>query len=539
MDWHARNALTPERRELALRILADIQAGKPVNRSVRRHPQADGGLLPKTVLIAVYREQVEAGALADTPQLLESLRMKPVRTLSGVSTITILTKPFPCPGECIFCPDDARMPKSYLADEPGAMRGLQNQFDPYLQVTSRLQALHATAHPVDKIELLILGGTWSAYPRSYQEEFVLRVLEALNGAPSTTLEEAQQRNETAPHRLVGLVIETRPDAVSPREVAWLRRLGVTKVQIGVQSLDDGILELNRRGHTVAEAARACALLRAAGFKLVLHWMPNLLGATPQSDREDFARLFSGAFMPDELKIYPCQLLEGTQLYQIWKSGDYSPYSTETLSDLLADLKVTIPPWCRVNRIIRDIPSTHVVAGNRRTSLRDDVLRLMGQRGWVCRCVRCREVRGEAVDAASLRLEALPYQAGHAAEIFLQFVTANDRLAGYLRLSLPSSAAPDLSDLLPDLAGCALVREVHVYGQSLAVGEEGRGAAQHSGLGRRLLARAEEIARERGYQRMAVIASVGTREYYRRRGYRLAQTYMVKDLGVTPGTVSAD
>jgi len=290
-----------------------------------------------------------------------------VRTLSGVTTVTVLTKPYPCPGRCIFCPQEARMPKSYLPDEPGAMRAVENHFDPSLQVASRLEALASVGHPTDKIELLILGGTFSAYRRDYQEWFVRCCLEVLNAPGSTSapcpgnlgLAELQRQNESAPHRNVGLVVETRPDEISPDELVWLRSLGVTKVQMGAQSLDDRILALNERGHTVEDLHRAVALLRSGGFKIVLHWMPNLLGATPDSDRLDFARLWNG-LCPDEIKIYPTQLLEHTRLHEIWSEGRYQPYTTAELIGLIADLKPSIPHYCRVNRIVRDIPSTHVV-----------------------------------------------------------------------------------------------------------------------------------------------------------------------------------
>jgi elongator complex protein 3 len=452
--------------------------------------------------------------------------MKPVRSLSGVTTVTVLTRPYPCPGQCIFCPTEAEMPKSYLADEPGAARAFQHRFDPYAQVRSRLDSYLAVGHPIDKIELLILGGSWSSYPRSYQEEFVRRCFDALNDCESGSLAEAQQRNETARSRNVGLVVELRPDQVSVEELTWLRRLGVTKVQMGAQSLDEHILALNRRGHTAAQTLQATALLRAAGFKIVLHWMPNLLGATPQSDEADFARLWQG-YCPDELKIYPTQLLESAALYRFWQNGAYQPYSTETLIDLLATIKPTIPAYCRVNRIIRDIPSQHIVAGSRRSSLRQDVLNEVARRGQRCNCIRCREVRGQAVAPEQLTLQDLTYPAGWAEEHFLQFVTPTGRLAGYLRLSLPGSESPALG--LPDLEGAALVREVHVYGQALAVGAEQIGAAQHAGLGTRLLEEAARLAHAHGFRRLAVIAAVGTRPYYARRGFEPGELYMVRPL----------
>jgi len=307
-NWEQTHTMTPEKLTLARQVLEEVRHGKPVMDALRHHPMPRGGYLGKYALVAAYNEMVANGEMGEDTRLLSRIRMKPVRTLSGVTTVTVLTKPYPCPGKCIFCPTDVRMPKSYLPDEPGAMRGLEYEFDPFAQVRSRIEALEAVGHPTDKIELLILGGTWSSYRRDYQEWFVKRCFEAMNETDEAIpegedqkLAEAQTINETASHRNVGLVIETRPDEITPDEIRWLRHLGVTKVQMGAQSLDDHILEINKRGHDVATTLRATALLRAAGFKIVLHWMPNLLGATPDSDRADFARLWEG-FCPDEIKI---------------------------------------------------------------------------------------------------------------------------------------------------------------------------------------------------------------------------------------------
>jgi elongator complex protein 3 len=322
-----------------------------------------------------------------------------------------------------------------------------------------------------------------------------------------------------------LVIETRPDHVSPREVARLRRLGVTKVQLGAQSLDDSILTLNQRGHSVADLRQAMRLLRRAGFKLVLHWMPNLLGATLDGDRRDFARLWDDeALRPDELKIYPTQLLANAELYDVWRRGGYTPYTTEQLIDLLADVKPTIPPYCRVNRVIRDIPSTHVVEGNRRTSLRQDVQAELARRGRPCRCIRCREIRGVPTPSAEWTPHEVIYQAGDGEEHWLSLVTARDAVGAYARVSLPRTAAP-----IPELNGAALLRELHVVGPSLEFGSGLDGAPQHRGLGAGLLAQAEGIAAEHGFDRLAVISALGTRGYYERLGYVLEGTYMVRNL----------
>jgi elongator complex protein 3 (tRNA carboxymethyluridine synthase) len=325
---------------------------------------------------------------------------------------------------------------------------------------------------------------------------------------------------------VGLVIETRPDEINPRELRWLRQLGVTKVQMGAQSLDDHILEINKRGHDAECTRRATALLRAAGFKIVLHWMPNLLGATPASDREDFTRLWRD-FCPDEIKIYPNQLLANAELYEYWRRGEFKPYTTQELIDLIADVKPTIPRYCRVNRVIRDIPSTNVVEGNRRTSLRQDIHDEMQRRGTRCECVRCREVRGKPVHPELLKLDDMVYQAGAAEEHFISYVTPDDKLAGFIRLSLPGADSPRTG--MSDLDEAALIREVHVYGQSLPVGAEKAGAAQHAGLGTRLLEKAELLAKANGFKRMAVISAVGTRGYYLERGFERGELYLTKDL----------
>ncbi len=539
--WLEAREYTPAKLAAARRVLDEIRQGREVWQAMRRYPLPDGGYLAKHVLVAAYRDLVEKGEWQSDPDLLARIRMKPVRTLSGVTTVTVLTKPDPCPGKCIVCPTDARMPKSYLPDEPGARRGLQHNFDPYEQVASRIQALEAVGHPTDKIELLILGGTWSSYRRDYQEWFIQRCFDAMNGVDATSLEDAQHINEDAEPRNVGLVIETRPDEIDPRELAWLRRLGVTKVQMGAQSLDDRVLALNQRGHTAAETLAATAKLRAAGFKVVLHWMPNLLGATIDSDREDFQRLWNEGYAPDEIKIYPCQLLANADLYAYWQRGEYTPYTQEELVGLIADVKPGIPPYCRVNRVIRDIPSNNVVAGNKRTSLRQDVQEELARRGQKCGCIRCHEVRGQAVQPETLRMEDYIYHPAEAEEHFLHYRTPDGQIAGYLRLSLRSQAAERVSDpqtaqflihpesALPDLENAAIIREVHVYGQSLPVGGEQPGAAQHVGLGTALIHAAEGIARQQGFSRLAVIAAVGTRPYYLDRGFERGELYLVKKL----------
>lgn len=532
--WQKKRQYTAEELALAIRVLEAVRGGADVRQALRANPLPQGrGFLAKHALVAAYRRQIDLGEWDEDPFLLAKIRMKPVRTLSGVTTITILTKPFPCPGDCIFCPNEPGLPQSYLSDEPGARRGVENQFDPYLQVSSRLKALHDVGHPTEKIELLILGGSWSAYPSDYREWFIRRCFEALNeenpqdNLGDVPLAEVQARNVNGIHRNVGLVIETRPDLITLAGLMELRRQGVTKIQIGVQSMDDRVLLLNRRGHTAADAEDAVALVRAAGYKVVVHWMPNLLGATPESDRQDFKRLWrEGGLQPDELKIYPCQLLESAELYRYWQNGDFEPYSEQTLVELIAEVKLDVPRFCRINRVIRDIPSPLVVEGNRNTSLRQDVALFLEQRGQRCQCIRCREIRQGSVDPSGLYLSDEVYLAGQAEEHFLSFNTPADKIVGFLRLSLPQI---ETIPVIPDLHRAAIIREVHVYGQSLEVGSGQTGAAQHIGLGTQLLAQAERIARERGFEGLAVIAAIGTREYYAARGFSQRELYMRKEI----------
>jgi elongator complex protein 3 len=341
------------------------------------------------------------------------------------------------------------------------------------------------------------------------------------------LEEAQTRNETALHRNVGMVIETRPDYVDMAEVRRLRWLGMTKIQLGAQSTDDKILEMNRRDHTVADTRRAVRLLRLAGFKLHLHWMPNLYGATPESDVSDYENLWNdNALRPDELKVYPCMLIEGTQLYELWKQGHYRPYTDSELIETLAQAKRFTPPYCRINRVIRDIPAHYIVEGSTQSHLRVVVQQEMKKRGWQCQCIRCREVRSEKLDVSRLAVDDYVYETDATTEHFLQYLTPTGRLAGFLRLSLPREDVPR-EEILEELHGCAVVRELHIYGPALELGVTDSGKAQHSGLGRKLAEHAMQIARSAGYKRMAVISAIGTREYYRKLGFELGELYMVK------------
>ncbi len=494
---------------------------------LRRYP-CPTGTYAKSQLLGAYRQLASEGNFPKDPGIERRLRGRPVRTISGVAPVAVLTEPYPCPGTCIFCPEQAGAPKSYLDGEPGVLRAIQNQYDPYEQTAVRIEALQAIGHKTDKIELLILGGTWSYYPDTYREYFLRRCFDAMNNVESTTLQQALARNETASHRNVGLAIETRPDWINPQEVVKLRQEGVTKVQIGAQSFNDQVLKRNQRGHTVEDTRQAMQLLRLAGFKVVVHWMPNLYGATLASDLEDFGRLWNDpALRPDEMKIYPTALLENTDLYTLWEAGKYSPYAEEDLIELLIQCKQLIEPYCRVNRLMRDIPASYIVAGTTKSNLRQIIQQRMHKRDLHCHCIRCREIRGkEAVKANTVRLDTITYETTATQEHFLQFLTPKNRLVGFLRLSLPYQPR----DILPisEMREAARIRELHFYRAAQALGEQGRGG-QHKGLGAELLEKAAEIATSAGFRELAVIAAVGTRRYYRERGFVQGTLYPIRPL----------
>ena len=540
-----RNALSAIFREVLAVQESEWDASRTLRSILARYPKDGKGFYAKSDLVAGFRLLIDEGEIDPDPVLLDRIRMKPVRTSSGVAPVTVLTAPAGCPGQCIFCPDDWRMPKSYIYDEPGAQRAERDGFDPFKQTLGRIDAFESIGHDTSKVELLILGGTWSAYGQDYREWFVRRCFDAMNSyrdpgyVTSSSLEEAQQSNVLSAHRNVGLVVETRPDWITPDEIRHMRRLGVTKVQIGVQSLDDEVLELNKRGHTVAEVRQALGLLRTAGFKLHLHWMPNLYGATLDSDRVSFRRFYDDpAIRPDELKIYPCSLIAGTELYQKWLAGDYYPYSEPELVALLADIKPTVPPYTRINRLFRDIPAHHIEAGVKTSNLREVVQKELTRRGERCVCIRCREVRRQQVREKALWLTVSTYTTDLTVEYFLQFVVVEEGerdshaanlerapLAGFLRLSLPKTPTAGSRAFLEEIRGNAMIREVHVYGPALAIGRSEAGAAQHVGVGTRLLAEARRLSRAAGFDRISVIAATGTQAYYAARGFEPGDLYM--------------
>ena len=492
-------------------------------------------------ILALYRALVGEGVEKENSEAELALRKIKTKSNSGVAVVSLLTKPFPCPGRCTYCPTEVNMPKSYLSKEPAAARALANDFDPYLQVTSRLTALEANGHPVDKIEMIVIGGTWSFYHPAYQEEFLIGAYRACDdygtGKDSRTeayddrliyLNELQNENEHAKARIIGLSIETRPDYITEFEIGRLRTLGVTKVEIGVQHLDDAVLRLTQRDMKIERVKRATEMLRNAGFKMVYHMMPNLPGSTIARDISMFGELFSGTdFQPDMLKIYPCMVLDNSELYETWKAGGFVPYTDDELMTVLRGAKKFVPPYVRILRVIRDIPATYIKAGSHISNLRQAMDKDMKENGWQCRCIRCREVREGEVDPKDFTLSQIEYRTTTGTELFLSWEDAlHRRLASFTRLRLPDDHGSGA--LLPVLRGAALIRELHTYGRHTPVGKEGA-QSQHVGFGRRLVAEAERIAREAGYTKLAIIAGIGVREYYRKLGYELEQTYMVKYL----------
>ncbi|HLD27832.1 MAG TPA: tRNA uridine(34) 5-carboxymethylaminomethyl modification radical SAM/GNAT enzyme Elp3 [Patescibacteria group bacterium] len=445
------------------------------------------------------------------------------RTMSGVTPITVLTKPFYCPGNCVYCPLEPGMPKSYLSNEPAAQRAKALNFDPARQVKFRVKALENNGHAVDKIELLVLGGSWSAYDKKYQTWFIKKCFDACNGQASKNLAIAQKKNETAKYKIIGLTLETRPDLIDEAEIKNLRELGCTRVQLGVQHLDDDILKYVRRGHTQTEVIKATKLLKSAGFKIDYHLMPDLPGSTPAKDLKMFKTLFSSAdYQPDQLKIYPTVVNKYAPLYQWHKSGKYKPYSEKQLLNLLLKIKQIIPYYVRVNRLIRDIPKESIVAGNQITNLRQFLQTKLKEKGLRCRCMRCRETRADVqVKRAKLFIEK--YRASEALEYFVSFESPKrDKLYSFLRFRVNDN--PD--SFIPELKNASLVRELHTYGQLVPVKAK-KPRVQHAGLGKRLMKIAEELALKHGLKKIAVISGLGVRGYYRKLGYRLQGTYMVK------------
>ncbi|MCC4765822.1 tRNA uridine(34) 5-carboxymethylaminomethyl modification radical SAM/GNAT enzyme Elp3 [Methanosarcina sp. DH1] len=495
---------------------------------------------------------ITRGSAEEQAIIRDFLRRKPVRTISGVAVIAVMTSPAPCPhGVCLPCPGGPnstfKSPQSYMGREPAAMRAIQHGFDPYTQVESRLSQLKEIGHDVEKVELIVMGGTFSARSLDYQEWFIKRCLEAMNDftgkewrenawrigktLPYISLEEVQKANEKAEIRNVGITFETRPDWAGEKHVDEFLKLGGTKVELGVQSVYDFVLARMQRGHGVAEIVRANQVLRDSAFKVGFHMMPHLPGSDSKLDLKGFKKLFEDSrFRPDYLKIYPTLVTEGTPLYRLWKAGDYEALSDEEAAELIADIKEILPKWVRLQRIQRDIPAYQIIAGVRKSNLRQLAEEKLRERGGKCHCIRCREVghtslKGRKINPKDIELTVESYDACGGTEHFIAFEDlAADVLIGFTRLRFP--AAPHR----PELQDAALIRELHVYGSMVPIGKEAKQKEwQHRGYGKELLEYAEKIACENGYRKLAIISGIGAREYYRKFGYVLDNVYMSKVL----------
>ena len=451
---------------------------------------------------------------------------KPSRTLSGVAIVAVMTSPFPCPhGKCIYCPGgpEKGTAQSYTGHEPAALRAAQYNFDPCEQTRARIEQLNVIGHPTDKIDLIIMGGTFTARPQRYQEWFVKRAFDAMNGVEARNLEEAHLINENAKNRCIGLTVETRPDWFMEREIDFALKLGATRVELGIQTVYDDILEGVKRGHGVKESILATRLAKDAGFKINYHMMPGLPGSTPQRDFEAFREIFENPdFRPDMLKIYPTLVVKGTELYEMWKRGEYEPYDMDTMIDLLVRVISIVPPWVRIQRIQRDIPAKFIEAGVKKGDLRAIVLREMEKRGIRCPDIRCREVGRKGGE--NFEMMRRDYDASLGKEVFLSFEDPDeDSIAAFLRLRLPSEHAHRA-----EMRNAAIVREVKVFGREVPVGMKEREAWQHRGFGTRLMEEAERIAREEfDAEKVVVISGVGVRNYYRKLGYERLGPYMAK------------
>jgi len=484
-------------------------------------------------------------------ELEQVLRRKPVRTASGVSPVAIMTSPAMCPhGKCLYCPggpaSEFSSSQSYTGHEPAAARGLQNDYDPFGQVTLRLNQLREIGHPVDKVELILMGGTMTARSHDYQEWFVKRALQAMNEFdvdvdpspaegrsfaqapdeyPFRYLEDVIAENESADVRCIGTTFETKPDWCDPEQIDRMLRLGGTKVEVGVQTTYDEINREMHRGHGVQASIDANRRLRDAAFKVGFHMMPGQPGMTPEMNREDFRRLIDDPdWRPDYLKIYPTLVVRGTRVYDMWKRGEYEPLTNEEAAELVAEIKAGLPKYVRLQRVQRDIPADFIDAGVWKSNLRQLARQRMAEHGWTCDCIRCREVGMREADPEDVRLDVIEYEAAGGSEHFISYEDVDQGLlVGFARLRFPGEP------VRRELENAALLRELHVYGSEVSIGQASDDW-QHRGYGRRLMAEAERRAADAGFTKLSVIAGIGAREYYRRKlGYHQDGPYVSKRL----------
>ncbi len=511
---------TEEFLALKKKLSKQLRIPLPTNADIREH----------------YDEMVAEKKIARNKSFETVLRSRNIRTQSGVAVVAVLTKPYPCPGKCLYCPTEKDMPKSYLSNEPAVMRAIACEFDPYKQVRSRLRSLELNGHETDKIELIVMGGTFSYLPKPYQKKFISECFRACNEGKCKMQKSKwkikeglfvqQKKNETSSHRIIGITLETRPDYIDEEEVLNFRRLGCTRVELGVQSVYDSVLEKNKREHTASEVARATKLLKDAGFKVGYHIMPGLPGSTLEKDYKMFQILFQNPdFQPDLLKIYPTVVIKNSALYTLWKNGKYAALTDEEFKTLVCKVKQhLIPPYTRISRLVRDVPSVSIIAGPTVSNLRQLIARRVQ-----CPCIRCREVRENYHDREEIVLQRIEYDSSDGKEIFLQYVSPDaKKLFALLRLRIPEHN--NARHYIPDLRNAALIREVHTYGKLAKLHTHTKESPQHIGLGRKLLEEAERITREEfSLKKIAVISGVGVRDYYRKLGYRLRDGYMLKNL----------
>ena len=465
-------------------------------------------------------------------KLRKVLLKKPVKTASGVAVIALMPKPFACPhGRCTYCPGgiEFNSPNSYTGNEPSTLNAIENEYDPKLQITTKIDKLIAYGHDPSKMELVVVGGTFLFMPKDYQENFIKSCYDALNGFDSKNLQEAKSNNEHAKIRNVGFTIETKPDYCKKEHVDWMLDYGVTRIEIGVQSLQERVYQIVNRGHNYADVTESFQISKDAGYKIVAHMMPGLPTVTPDEDISDFKKLFDDPQLrPDMLKIYPSLVLENTPLYDDYKQGKYAPYSDEDLINVLTEMKKSVPKWVRIMRVMREIGPEEIIAGPKLGNLRQIVHENLAKQGTSCKCIRCREagLSRKNLDQQSLRLNRINYDSSGGNEAFLSYEDDDESIYGFLRLRNPSNLAhrKEVGN-----ESC-IVRELHVYGKSLRIGEKEDNEIQHSGLGKKLMSEAERISKEEfDAKRLLVISAVGTREYYQKLGYSLYGPYMSKQL----------
>ena len=548
-------------------IIEDIKNGKI---KTRRDLEVEKRQLCRDLKLNKFMSNadiLEAATIEEKRSISGLLRKKPSRTLSGVAVVAVMCHPHECPhGRCFYCPKSDIAPPSYTGEEPAALRGRMYEYHPYIQTFNRIKQLYSIGHPVDKIELIIMGGTFPSTDLSYQTWFVSQCLKAMvdfgivlkniekgmklkditkdiikedplysnnilkTFAPTdyVILEDVQKANEISKVRCVGMTFETRPDWCKKEHVDRMLNMGATRVEIGVQTIHDEIYKKMKRGHSVKDSIEANRVLRDSGLKVAMHLMPGLF-QRQKEDLEMFKTVFTNdSYKPDMLKIYPCLVTKGSELYDLWKDGGYEPYTDEEAVELIVEIKKILPKWVRTMRIQRDIPSTLIEAGVKKSNLGELVYNRLDEEGINCKCIRCREIghKDKNYNLEDFQLFEESYTAVEGEETFLSFEDSNEEsLAGFLRLRMPSKKV-HRSEIGAD---SALLRELHVYGNMLKIGEKANKIGQHNGFGERLIKRAEELCIDKGKNELIVTSGIGARNYYRKFGYEPKGPYMAKKL----------